>query len=303
MTGREGQGTDPFGETTDPGVYVARTASEAALEALWSALEERRLPALVGPPGIGKTLLLHRLAARAETTARRVAIHLPYAAIEADELCRWVLGQLGVTESRSPREVLLCRAKTLAAEGRGLLVAVDEASGLTRETAECLAGLSWQAGGALGIVMAATDDARASRALAALGIDLEPVRYTRPLDLAETAAYVSGRLAQRGAPLALRTRFDDEAVGWIYRLSGGIPRRIHEVASMLIEAPPESVSPAWWKECGAVVEKTARELDPEGADACRPWLPDDLGDEGDLELWVGEGEEIDDLDRTELDLD
>lgn len=300
MSGRGGQDADPFGETTDPGVYVARPASEAVLEAASRAVAERRLPAIVGPPGIGKTLLLHRLAARLAASGSWTPVHLPYASLPADELCRWILGLVEGPASSSPREALLAWSKAEAARGRAVLVALDEASGLPRETGDCLAGLCWQAGGGLAVALAATDDARASRSLAALGPDLEPIRYTAPLLEPETRDYVAGRLARRAAPEALRRRFDPETVGWIHRLSGGIPRRIHEVAALLIETPPDRVTPAWWKECASALDdpdereagQTAR---PEGASW--PLLPLlDPAPDSELELWEPEEGEPPDLD-------
>ncbi|MGH0036992.1 MAG: AAA family ATPase [Myxococcota bacterium] len=299
MSDREGQGGEPFGETTDPAVYVARPASEAALETASRAVAERRIPALVGPPGIGKTLLLHRLADRLAARSRWKPVHLAYASLGADELCSWVLGLLGHTSGPSPRESLLARAKAEAVQGCAVLVTVDEASGLSRETGDCLASLCWQSGGGLAAALAATDDARASRALAGLGPDLEPIRYTAPLSALETRDYVAGRLAQRGASEALRARFDAVAVEWIHRLSGGLPRRIHEVAALLVEAPPDQVTPAWWKDCGGALEAASDGLGLAGEVApARHPSPVEILDEP--ELWVGEDEELDDL---ELELD
>ena len=49
---------DPFGLTADPDGYVPRPATEEALAALLKTLREGRRPAaLLGPPGLGKTLL------------------------------------------------------------------------------------------------------------------------------------------------------------------------------------------------------------------------------------------------------
>jgi type II secretory pathway predicted ATPase ExeA len=299
MSDRGGQDADPFGETTDPGVYVARPASEAAVEAIARAVEARRVPALVGPPGIGKTLLLHRAAARLAATTCWEPVHLPYASLDADELCRWALGLLGAPAANAPREALLARAKREASRGHGLLLAVDEASGLTRETGDCLSSLCWQAGGGLAAILAATDDARASRALAALGPDLEPIRYTAPFSEAETRDYVAGRLTQRSVSQELWQRFDDEAVAWIHRLSAGIPRRIHEVAALLIDTPPEQVCPAWWKECRSTLESHAGETELEGETLTAARLLSVLEEE-EPELWVAEDDEPGDLD-LELD--
>ncbi len=289
----EGQAADPFGETTDPAVYVPRPAAEAALEAMVRGVTDRRIPALVGPPGIGKTLVLRRAA---ERLAERgwTPVFLPYASGPLEELCRWALGLLGAPVAEDPLESLTARAKAEATRGPGLLLAIDEADGLDRRAGDALGDLCWQSGGGLSLVLAASDDARGSRALASLGSDLEVVRLTTPLSEAETRAYVEGRLDQRGAPHGLAARFDDEAIAWIHRLSGGIPRRIHDVAGHLIEAAPDEVTPAWWKECQTSATAHLTEIAPESGDADegRTLDPDDLDVP---EIWVDDGEDLDEF--------
>lgn len=294
MSDIEGQGADPFGETTDPEVYVGRPAAEEAIAAAVGAVTGRRIPAIVGPPGIGKTLVMLRAGRALAERLGWESVHLRYSALAPDDLCRWVLGLLGVRDVVAPRETLLARAKAEVARGRGLLVLVDEAGGLAREACELLAEMAWQTGGGLGLVLAATDDARASRAMVALGPDLEPIRYTQPLSAEETGAYVAGRLSQTGAPVAVQRRFDREAVGWIHRLSGGIPRRIHELAAQLIQALPEDVTPGWWQECGLAMGSGEDDLDIDGQ-AASAGRPPSLALLDALDLWVAEDEQLDDL--------
>src|SRR5262245_24438306 len=85
---------DPFGLTPDTGAYVPRAATEEVLEELLAALRAGPEPvALLGPPGSGKTLLLHLLAERAAPALR--GIYLPNAALAPEELCTWVVRSFG----------------------------------------------------------------------------------------------------------------------------------------------------------------------------------------------------------------
>ena len=92
---------DPFAITPDPNVYVPRTATETACkELLRSACNPRKTTALIGPPGLGKTLLLHLLVEEAPEDLQTV--YLPYAALPPEELCGWALGLLGLPETQAP---------------------------------------------------------------------------------------------------------------------------------------------------------------------------------------------------------
>ena len=62
-----------------------------ALEA--GFLAGRRVMALSGPGGLGKTMVLRVLESRLAGAAR--CLHLPYAALSTDDLVCWVLGLLG----------------------------------------------------------------------------------------------------------------------------------------------------------------------------------------------------------------
>jgi type II secretory pathway predicted ATPase ExeA len=130
--------TDPFGLTADPERYVPRAATEQALAALEPTLREGRRPAaLVGPPGLGKTLLLH-LAGRRLGDRLRV-VYLPYAALPLDELCAWALSLLGFSQSEDTIGDLVQMAREQHARGSGLLLLIDDASAMPLPTARKLA--------------------------------------------------------------------------------------------------------------------------------------------------------------------
>ena len=252
----------PFGETTDPGIYVPREATEIALDGMVRGLLEEEGPvALVGPPGIGKTLLLHRAAARVRH--RLEPVHLPYAALDLPDLCAWALGASGRQVGREPVAYLGGECRRRAARGSGMALLIDEAGSMPLETARDLAKLVDETRGGLRLALAATEDAQASRVFAALAGDLHPHRLTDPMDEADTARYVETRLERAGATAPIRARFDPGALTWLHTVSGGNPRRLHDIATELIAARPEDVGHAWWEErwLGSPIDDEAAEDD------------------------------------------
>ena len=103
---------DPFAITPDPGVYVPRAATETARkELLRSACNPAKTTALIGPPGLGKTLLLHLLAE--EVPEDMQTVYLPYAALPPAELCAWALELLGSPVADDPIGALQALSRDL----------------------------------------------------------------------------------------------------------------------------------------------------------------------------------------------
>jgi type II secretory pathway predicted ATPase ExeA len=224
---------DPFGLTADPDGYVPRPATEEALEALVGTLREGRRPAaLLGPPGLGKTLLLHLVARRLDDRLR--SIYLPYAALPLDELCAWGLSLLGVSQSNDTIGDLTQMARELLSRGSGLLLLVDDAGAMPLPTARKLGDLIASSGGALRLLAASAEGPSASRVLAATGANVHVVRLLEPMSEAETRQYVAARLSRARIPSTVAARFDASTLERIHRLSAGIPRRVHGVASSLL---------------------------------------------------------------------
>jgi hypothetical protein len=86
----------------------------------------------------------------------------------------------------------------------------------------------------LRVVLAAVDDTAAYRVAAALHPDTVEVRLHAVMTLAETQDYVRQRLKRAGAPPVAIARFDQENIERIHRLSGGAPRRVHELAAEML---------------------------------------------------------------------
>lgn len=213
----------------NPAAYVPRKASEAALAELEArVLESTRPVALTGPAGLGKTLLLRVLAERLR--GRAVIAHVPYSSLPLADLCRWALEALGVPTRGDAPAGLLEVGRKLAQRGRPLILVVDEAAFLPTETARRLVGLVRASRGHVRLLVCAVDALGSGRVLAALG-QAHEVRLAETMSADETVAYVAARLASTGVSQATRQRFDPEAVARLHRVSGGIPRRLHQLAT------------------------------------------------------------------------
>jgi type II secretory pathway predicted ATPase ExeA len=220
---------DPFASTADPAQYLPREATESALRMLEEGLRRgRRVQVLSGPPGLGKTLLLHVLASRLGGVFR--TLYLPYASLGWPDLCAWVLGLLGEPPGSFPDRELLASARRSALQGRPLLLLVDEASSVPLESAERLAELVQEAEGALRLLLVPLDDPRAGRVLAVLARDAPELRLSAPLSPEETERYVRTRLIRAGVGLDVQQRFDAETVAQLHRASGGNVRTLHHLA-------------------------------------------------------------------------
>jgi len=234
--------SDPFESTANAARYVPRAACERVLEAVELALARGAGPvAITGPAGLGKSMLLSVLAERLR--GRYHVVRLPYPALSAAELCRWVLEDLGEPAGGDddPAGALLDRAFRASATGREILLLLDDASSLPPRTARDLATLVSASGGAVRAVLAAVDDARLGAALAALGAAVGEVRFDEPMSADETTAYVRARIAAAGARGA---RFDGETLARLYGATGGVPRRVHELGSALWRSPDGEDRPA-----------------------------------------------------------
>jgi hypothetical protein len=199
---------------------------ERALAAVEDALRAgQRVVSIAGPAGFGKTLLLRVLGARGAEPGRFV--YVPFLALPAAEMARWLLGLLGEGASgeRLDESALLARLQARR-EGAGpTILLVDEAQAIPTETAERLGGLARRAGDALQLVLAGVE----SMALDAV-LERFPVQpLCVPLRAPLTEDDVERALTQM-LEIAAEER-ETEAVAWLgsldgadlLRASGGVP--------------------------------------------------------------------------------
>jgi type II secretory pathway predicted ATPase ExeA len=233
--------SDPFGTTANPAHYVPRPATDRALDELERHLRGgARCVALVGPPGLGKTLLLKVLGEQLADVFQ--VARLPYPALSGAELCAWVLAALGAPEAADPEGALLDLAFRSAAGGREILLLVDDASALPPGAARSLATLVDASGGAVRLALAALEDERLRSVLAAFGSGVAEVRLVEAMSAEETAALVRARIGWAMGERA--ARFHPDTLLRIHRAAEGVPRRVHEIGSLVWRADPGTALPA-----------------------------------------------------------
>jgi type II secretory pathway predicted ATPase ExeA len=225
---------DPFSDTPDPALYVPRDASIRALsDLLECATRPDRPAALLAPPGLGKTLLLHLLATRLPPALR--AVYVPNPVLSPADLCAWTLGCLGSPPWSDPIAVLAAYAEHRASFGGALVWLLDDAHGLPEETARWLGHVVARSGGSLRLVVAAIEDER-TKTLNALGSLVRIDALAQCMEPQETAVYVSERLVRASVPPELRARCQ-AALDAVQEASAGVPREVSAALSLLLARP------------------------------------------------------------------
>lgn len=218
-----------FVASVDTRRYLPRPATEAALARLEQRVVVDRAEAtlLVGPPGIGKSMLLRVLVQRLRRTLRSVTIGA--GEIDAPTVCAFVLDQLHRDASDDPEQAILLLAADWSAKRSALVIAIDDAERLPLATAGRLGALAMAAGGGLRLVAAAPEPATALAN--ALGCDAEPVALRTPMTLRETQAHLQAALAAAHAPPEVRELFHGLDAAQIFNDSRGIPSAVNALAA------------------------------------------------------------------------
>jgi len=214
--------------------YLPRPATEEVLARLEQRVVVDRAEAtlLIGPPGIGKSMLLRVLAQRVRRTLRSVT--LGAGDIDAPTFCSFVLDQLHRDASDDPEQAILLLAANFSAMRSALVIAIDAAERLPLATAGRLGALAMAAGGGLRIVAAAPEPA--AELARALGCDAEPVALRTPMTLHETQAHLQAALAAAHAPPEVRELFHGLDAAQIFRDSKGIPSEANALAAERLAA-------------------------------------------------------------------
>jgi type II secretory pathway predicted ATPase ExeA len=231
----------PFSKTPDPEFLFPSRQHAEALARLSHALEEREIAVLTGEIGAGKTTLSRALVDAFADRCRFSFIVHP--ALPPAQLLGAVAEGFGLPPARRKAEAFSTLADHVARlDGEGLfaVVVVDEAQLLPRgafDELRLLTNLAADDRALLGLVLVGQPELRErlrERGGEAFLQRVGVAYHVGALDAGETGEYLAHRLAVAGRSAPL---FDPGAVAALHRLSGGIPRRVNQVAaSALLEA-------------------------------------------------------------------
>ncbi|HID98148.1 MAG TPA: AAA family ATPase [Thermodesulfobacteriaceae bacterium] len=227
----------PFRLSPDPSYFFSSNTHLSALEVLKFAIERGEgFMVLMGRAGTGKTLLIRMLLK--ELGPEKIAVAVVTPSVSPSGLLTLLLEELGCSSDESEQEqaVLLKRFQKklleLAEDGRDVVIILDEAQNVPRETLEqlrMLSNLETNRRKLLQILLAGQmelKDLLDSPGLGQLTQRIVVMEKLRPFSREETREYVNFRLARAGRPdLKLTSR----ALDAIFRSTSGIPRLINRI--------------------------------------------------------------------------
>jgi len=222
--------------------YPAETHQAAILKLRW-AIENRRAAALLaGASGLGKTMVAGMVHGVLDESFGPY-VHLCFPQMPADQLMAYLAAWLTGGDVKGPAGEVwqsVDRIERFLADnsrrGRHAVVVIDEAHLLTqRDTLEAIRMLS----------NFATDGTPDMTVVLSAQVGLLPVLdrtpqfeerlavkcLLSPLSRAETAEYVEHRLRQAGAG---RPLVEPDAMGTLWELTGGNPRRINRLCDLAL---------------------------------------------------------------------
>jgi general secretion pathway protein A len=262
----------PFQLTPDPRFWFDTATHSKAMAYLGYGLSQGEgFVVITGDPGAGKTTLMGHLLAEIDTERLNV-IKIVSTQVRAEDLLRLVSEGLGVDHRELSKATLLSAIERglhqVARGGRRTLLVIDEAQALPADSLEELRMLSnFQAGGhaLLQIFLLGQPEFRLmlhQPQLEQLRQRVIAMHHLAPMEVDEVEPYLIHRL--RCVGWQGRPRFTIEALHAMHRWSGGIPRRLNQLASrVLLHGAVEQIDNFGGPDIGAVIA----DLD---SDAMRP---------------------------------
>jgi general secretion pathway protein A len=230
--------SSPFREGASGPVFHQGPAQAESLARLDYVIENhRRVGLLVGKRGVGKSLLLDRLAQKWAVTDRLVA-RLSLHGADAREMLWRVAAQLGLNPGLDEAPFILWRriddqmaASSLAR--RGVVLLLDDADETYPDAIPQMVRLAQcEAIGDLQLSLVLSAHPQRLQRLGRRLLDLVDlciqVAVWEELDIRK---YLAASLQAAGV---LQSPFDDQAVARLFELSGGVPRVVRQMAELAL---------------------------------------------------------------------
>ncbi len=232
----------PFQLNPDERFFYNSKGHNRAMAYLRYGLEQRQgFIVITGGIGTGKSLLVKNLFAELDSD-QVAAAHLVTTQVHAEDLVRLVSGAFGLPFEGLSKAALLRNLESffreMHAEGKRVLIVIDEAQNLPPQSIEELRMLSnYEVDGTPLVQSFLLGQVELRRVLQ--GAHMEQFRqriiagyHLRPLDADETRNYIIHRLEKVGWDH--RPEFDESAFSEIARYTRGIPRRINTLCDRLM---------------------------------------------------------------------
>jgi general secretion pathway protein A len=235
-----GMYTFPFSLSPNPDyMYVAGVTARALAKTTFAIDQRQGLSVVIGDYGTGKTMLaryLYNSYTAGDVREPSVVAYIPDPPHPGTrELQRRIIQELGGKSGKRTNDGLMEDLRTMVLDilsaGRNCIVLIDEAQVLVPRQLDIIRELfNFNAGGMvpLQIVLIGKEELRLSLHNAPDLNDRVAARSTlEPFTPAETAELINFRLNRAGCKLSL---FLPEALGLIYELSKGYPRKAIKLA-------------------------------------------------------------------------
>ena len=207
---------------------------QEAFSRLRFTVELRSIAMLVAETGCGKSILMGELASELQTESWSVH-YFAHSSVGPFSLINVLARKVGLSPRRSRGETATALSETLLESGADQLLVVDEAHQLPDESLEDIRLLTiadFDRKSPFVLLLAGQptlDDRLGEPTHHALDQRVTTVARLAPLALPETREYIQMRLAATGAKKD--SVFDDDAIQTIFDSSGGVPRRINNLAT------------------------------------------------------------------------